>query len=279
MPNQKRFRGNKLDVATILGLVGGITVVVFAIGSDGNFAQFVNIQGFVIVMGGTFASTMIKFPIRNFFVTIPIGLKAAVSAGNLNALELIHTSISLSTKCRKDPRRLIALEDEIESIHDPFFKKALQMCADGRNPDYIREFLNAEMDLNIVRQESSIKIFFSIAEAAPAFGMFGTLVGLIQMLSSLEDPTTVGKGLAVALLTTMYGVLVSYLFAQPIAEKLDQKLNADSDNRTLMIECIVLIQQLKNPTEMWDFLEAYLPENLRHNPDAKADTEKQEKDN
>ena len=137
------------------------------------------------------------------------------------------------------------------------------MCADGRDPGYIREFLNAEMDLSIVRQESSIKIFFSIAEAAPAFGMFGTLVGLIQMLSSLEDPTTVGKGLAVALLTTMYGVLISYLFAQPIAEKLDQKLSADSGNRVLVIECVVLVQQLKNPTEMYDILEAYLPENLR----------------
>ena len=111
--------------------------------------------------------------------------------------------------------------------------------------------------------KSSIKIFFSIAEAAPAFGMFGTLVGLIQMLSSLEDPTTVGKGLAVALLTTMYGVLISYLFAQPIAEKLDQKLSADSGNRVLVIECVVLVQQLKTPTEMYDILEAYLPENLR----------------
>ena len=83
------------------------------------------------------------------------------------------------------------------------------------------------------------------------------------MLSSLEDPTTVGKGLAVALLTTMYGVLVSYLFAQPIAEKLDQKLSADSENRVLVIECVCLVQQLKNPTEMYDILEAYLPENLR----------------
>jgi chemotaxis protein MotA len=93
--------------------------------------------------------------------------------------------------------------------------------------------------------------------------MFGTLVGLIQMLSSLEDPTTVGKGLAVALLTTMYGVLVSYLFAQPIAEKLDQKLSADAGNRVLVIECVCMVQQLKNPTEMYDILEAYLPENLR----------------
>jgi|TARA_B100001964_G_C14173074_1_gene572463 chemotaxis protein MotA len=269
-----------LDIATILGLLGGITVVVFAIGSDGNFAQFVNVQGFVIVIGGTFAATMIKFPVNRFFVAIPIGIKAAVSGANLNALELIQTSLSLSKLARSHPRGLLVLENELKSIRDPFFRKGLQMCADGRDGAYIREFLNAEMDLNIVRQESSIKIFFSIAEAAPAFGMFGTLVGLIQMLSSLEDPTTVGKGLAVALLTTMYGVLISYLFAQPIAEKLDQKLNADSDNRILMIECVVLIQRKQNPTEMWDFLEAYLPENLRHkksksHPDSKENGSKE----
>lgn len=252
-----------MDIATILGLLGGVTVVVFAIGEDGNFAQFLNVQGFIIVLGGTFASTMIKFPIQSFFKAIPIGLKAVVTNTSFSPLDLINQAIKLSETCRKDTRKLLAIEENLREVEDPFFKKGLQMCADGRDPTYIREFLNAEMDLSILRQESSIKIFFSIAEAAPAFGMFGTLVGLIQMLSSLEDPTTVGKGLAVALLTTMYGVLVSYLFAQPIAEKLDQKLTAESGNRVLVIECVVLVQQLKNPTEMYDILEAYLPENLR----------------
>ena len=252
-----------MDFATILGLLGGVTVVVFAIGEDGNFEQFINIQGFIIVLGGTFASTMVKFPIQSFFKAIPIGLKAVVTNTKVSPVDLINQAIELSDMCRKDTRKLLAVEEYLKQIKDPFFKKGLQMCADGRDSNYIRDFLNAEMDLSITRQESSIKIFFSIAEAAPAFGMFGTLVGLIQMLSSLEDPTTVGKGLAVALLTTMYGVLVSYLFAQPIAEKLDQKLSADSENRVLVIECVCLVQQLKNPTEMYDILEAYLPENLR----------------
>jgi len=206
---------------------------------------------------------MVKFPIQSFFKAIPIGLKASVSNLDSSPLLLINQAIQICEACRKSPKKLLALEEELKSVRDPFYKKGLQMCADGRDQDYLRDFMNAEMDLNIVRQENSIKIFFSVAEAAPAFGMFGTLVGLIQMLSSLEDPTTVGKGLAVALLTTMYGVLVSYLFAQPIAEKLNQKLTADSGNRTLIIECVCLIQQLKNPTEMYDILEAYLPENLR----------------
>ncbi len=267
-----------MDLATIGGLTGGLVVVFFAIGAGGDFDQFVNVQGMIIVLGGTFASTMIKFPIKAFFVAIPIGVKVAVSAGGMNPVELIRTSMEMSALARKDPRKLLSLEDQIPNIKDMFYRKGLQLCVDGFDPQYIREVLNAEMDLAIVRQEQSIKIFFSIAEAAPAFGMFGTLVGLIQMLSSLEDPTTVGAGLAVALLTTMYGVLVSYLFAQPIAEKLDQKATADGENRVIIIECIVLIQGMTNPTLMWDRLEAYLPENLRHNaPNTETDNGGDEK--
>ena len=125
------------------------------------------------------------------------------------------------------------------------------------------EILRQEMDQAILRATLAYKIFFSIGEAAPAFGMFGTLVGLIQMLSSLDDPTKVGAGLAVALLTTLYGVLISYLFAMPIAEKLDQKSLEDKENRALIMECIILIRQLKNPNLMYDFLESYLPEHMR----------------
>ena len=254
-----------MDLATVGGLTAGLVVVFFAIaGGGGDFQQFINVQGMIIVLGGTFASTMIKFPIKAFFVAIPVGVKVAVSAGGMNPVELIRTSMELSELARKDPRRLLSLEDRLPSIKDMFYRKGLQICVDGFDQQYIREVLNAEMDLAIIRQEQSIKIFFSIAEAAPAFGMFGTLVGLIQMLSSLEDPTSVGAGLAVALLTTMYGVLLSYLFAQPIAEKLDQKATADGENRIIIIECICLIQEMKNPTLMWDRLEAYLPENLRH---------------
>ncbi|MAH83860.1 MAG: hypothetical protein CBB68_05790 [Rhodospirillaceae bacterium TMED8] len=263
-----------MDLATVLGLMGGITVVIFAIGEDGNFAQFVNIQGFIIVLGGTFASTMVKFPIQSFFKAIPIGLKAVVTNVDSNPLDIINKAIDVCENCRQSPKKLLAIEDNMGAVANLFFKKGLQMCADGKDSAYIRESLNADMNLYIVRQENSIKIFFSIAEAAPAFGMFGTLVGLIQMLSSLEDPTTVGKGLAVALLTTMYGVLVSYLFAQPVAEKLDSKLNSDSANRTLIIECVCLIQQLKNPTEMYDILESYLPENLRRKEDPSKESEK-----
>ena len=103
-----------MDFATILGLLGGVTVVIFAIGEDGNFAQFINVQGFIIVLGGTFASTMIKFPIQSFFKAIPIGLKAVVTNTSFSPLDLINQAIELSDTCRKDPRKLLAVEEHLK---------------------------------------------------------------------------------------------------------------------------------------------------------------------
>ncbi len=252
-----------MDFATITGFIAGVLIVVAAIGSGGDFNLFVNIPGLLIVVGGTFASTMIKFPFSALFVSMPVGLRLAVTNTNHDAVDFITDSMNYSKEARTSPRGLLALEAYIPKVRHPFFAKGLQLCVDGGDEVYIREILRQEMDQAISRQTLAYKIFFSIGEAAPAFGMFGTLVGLIQMLSSLDDPTKVGAGLAVALLTTLYGVLISYLFAMPIAEKLDQKAIEDKENRALIMECIILIRQLKNPSLMYDFLESYLPEHIR----------------
>ena len=252
-----------MDFATIIGFSFGVFVVIAAIGSGGDYDLFVNIPGLLIVLGGTFASTMIKFPFRALFVSMPVGLRLAVTNTTHSAVDFITDSMRFSKEARTSPRGLLVLEEYVPKVKHPFFAKGLQLCVDGGDESYIREILRQEMDQAILRQTLAYKIFFSIGEAAPAFGMFGTLVGLIQMLSSLDDPTKVGAGLAVALLTTLYGVLISYLFAMPIAEKLDQKALEDKENRALIMECIILIRQLKNPSLMYDFLESYLPEHVR----------------
>ena len=252
-----------MDFATIFGFSFGVVVVIAAIGAGGDYNLFVNIPGLLIVLGGTFASTMIKFPFKALFVSMPVGLRLAVTNTTHSAVDFITDSMNYSKEARTSPRGLLALEEHIPKVKHQFFAKGLQLCVDGGDEAYIREILRQEMDQAILRQTLAYKIFFSNGEAAPAFGMFGTLVGLIQMLSSLDDPTKVGAGLAVALLTTLYGVLISYLFAMPIAEKLDQKALEDKENRALIMECIILIRQLKNPNLMYDFLESYLPEHVR----------------
>ena len=252
-----------MDLATVFGFLFGVCVVAAAIGAGGDFGLFVNVPGMLIVIGGTFASTMIKFPVSALFVSMPIGLKLALTNTNYNAVDFITDSMEYCKEARSSSRGLLALESHIPKVKHLFFAKGLQLVVDGGEEAYIREMLRQEMDQAILRQTLAYKVFFSIGEAAPAFGMFGTLVGLIQMLSSLDDPTKVGAGLAVALLTTLYGVLISYLFAMPIAEKLDQKAESDMENRKLIMECIILIKQKKNPTLMYDTLESYLPESVR----------------
>ncbi len=259
-----------MDFATVFGFIFGVGVVIAAIGSGGDYDLFINIPGLLIVLGGTFASTMIKFPFKALFVAMPIGLRLALTNTNYNSVDFITDSMEYSKEARGSNRGLLALEAHIPKVKHLFFAKGLQLVVDGGEEDYIREMLKQEMDQAILRQTLAYKVFFSIGESAPAFGMFGTLVGLIQMLSSLDDPTKVGAGLAVALLTTLYGVLISYLFAMPIAEKLDQKAESDMENRKLIMECIILIRQKKNPTLMYDFLESYLPESVRGSVQAKA---------
>jgi len=137
------------------------------------------------------------------------------------------------------------------------------MCADGRDLDYIRKILTQEMAFTIQREEMGAKVFLALGEAAPAFGMFGTLVGLVQMLSNMRDPTTIGPAMAVALLTTLYGVLLANLVALPIADKLESKTLTEKALRSLVIECVFQIQQLQNPTAMLEILEPHLPEKQR----------------
>ena len=148
-------------------------------------------------------------------------------------------------------------------LKNHFFAQGVQLCADGRDLDYIRMILTREMARSIQQEELGAKVYAAIGEAAPAFGMFGTLVGLVQMLANMNDPTTIGPAMAVAMLTTLYGVLIANLIALPIADKLEAKSELEKTTRSLIIECVFQIQQMTNPTEMEEVLEPFLPEKRR----------------
>ena len=248
-----------MDFATIAGMVTGILVVTLAISTGSELGIFLDLPGFLIVVGGTFAATMVKFPLSGVFVAMPVGFKAAFTNEKEQPRDFIRKAISISKLVRKSG--LIAAERV--KVRHPFFKKGLQMVADGRDVDYIRKVLTQDMALSIQRDEIGAKVFMAIAEFAPAFGMFGTLVGLVQMLSHMDDPTTIGRGMAVALLTTLYGVLIANLIAIPIADKLDDKRGREVALRSLIIECVFQIREQQNPTAMMEILEAYLPEKQR----------------
>ena len=248
-----------VDFMSVAGLAIGVTVVTLAIYTGSDLSIFVNIPGLLIVFGGTFAATMIKFPLAGVFVAIPVGLKAAFTNEKERPRDYIVQAIKLSKLARRSG--LLSL-DKVK-INNRFFQKGVQLCVDGHNLDHVRNVLTTEMALSIQREEAGSRVFSAIGESAPAFGMFGTLVGLVQMLSSMSDPTSIGRAMAVALLTTLYGVLIAHLIALPIADKLEAKSQAARATRSLIIECVFQIQQRQHPMAMQDILDAYLPEKQR----------------
>jgi len=234
-------------------------VVTLAILTGSDLYIFLNLPGFLIVLGGTFAATLIKFPLSGMFIAFTVGIKAAFVNEHDNPRELIDLAIRLSKRARKSG--LLSLEKI--KVANTFFKKGVQLCVDGRDSEFIRKMLTKEMDMAIMRQEVGEKVFAAIGDSAPAFGMFGTLVGLVQMLSKMNDPTAIGEAMAVALLTTLYGVLIAHLIALPISEKLHAKSEQERENKLLIIEGVVQIRERQNPTVMVEILESYLPEKQR----------------
>ena len=232
-----------MDVTTVLGLIIGVFVVTLAILTGSDLWIFLNLPGFLIVVGGTFAATLIKFPLSGMFVAFTAGVKAAFVNEHDNPRELIDLAIRLTKRARKSG--LLSLERV--KVANSFFKKGVQLCVDGRDVEFIRKMLTKEMDMAIMRQEVGEKVFAAIGDSAPAFGMFGTLVGLVQMLSTMSDPTSIGRSMTVALLTTPYGVLIAHLVALPISEKLRRKSEQERENRLLIIEGVVQIHDRQNP--------------------------------
>lgn len=243
-----------MDLATLIGLLSGIIVITMAVLSDGSAEGFINAPGLMIVLGGTFAATLIKFSIRDCLGSFLLGLKTAFVTSRENPAELIHKANELAAKVRKSS--VLAL-DGVE-LDNHFFKKGIQLCVDGKKPEYIRKLLSLELKLSVERHELGQKVFRSIGDTAPAFGMIGTLVGLIQMLGKLNDPSAIGPGMAVALLTTLYGALIANLVAIPIADKLQSRTSDERLVKSLIMESVLSIQQGENPRAMDELLEAYL---------------------
>ena len=248
-----------MDIATLLGLIIGVIVVALAILTESSLDIFLNLPGFLIVVGGTFAATLMKFPLSGVFIAFFVGIKVAFVNEKESPREIVQTALKLVKQARK--KGLVGLEKV--KVGNSFFKKGTQLLADGRDVDQVRKMMTQEMELAIQRQEVGERVFRAIGEAAPAFGMVGTLVGLVQMLSSMSDPTSIGRAMAVALLTTLYGVLIANLIALPISDKLESKNMLERSNRTLIIESIVQIHDKNNPTMVAEVLESYLPEKQR----------------
>jgi chemotaxis protein MotA len=243
-----------VDLATLVGLVGGIAIILAAIMTKGSLIMFADPGSLFIVAGGTLAATLIRFPLKTVLGAFKVAL-VTFKSKNESPVALINQAVELATIVRKDG--LLALENQ--SVDNTFFAKGLRLCVDGLEPDFVNKVLTQEMEQTLERHESGQKIFKAIGDAAPAMGMIGTLIGLVMMLSNMNDPKSIGPSMAVALLTTLYGALIANLVALPIADKLEVRTTEEGLNKNLVIESISAIQEGRNPRVMEELLMSYMP--------------------
>ena len=247
-----------MDLATLLGLIITLGFIVGAILSGGPLALFVNVPSLLIVIGGSVAVVLMQFTLGQFFGAFKVAMKAFFHK-SVDAAELIQQAGVLANIARKEG--MMALESQ--EIENPFLNKGIQLCVDGHPPDLVRKMLGKDISLTIQRHENGQKIFTALGGIAPAMGMIGTLIGLVQMLANMEDPKTIGPAMAVALLTTLYGAIIANAFALPIADKLALRSQEEKTNRTLILETISGIQEGMNPRVLEELLKAFLPEGQR----------------
>jgi len=248
-----------MDIATIAGILAGTVIVFTAILVGGDIGTFVNLPSFLIVIGGATCATLIRFPLSGVFSALGLGGKVAFTHKRTDPREMIDEIAGLAEVVRKNGP--LSLE-EVE-IDDPFLKKGIQYIADGYEGTFILESMERERDLALERLEDGQRVFKALGDSAPAFGMIGTLVGLVQMLSTMDDPSKIGPAMAIALLTTLYGAVVANLVALPIADKLGLKSKSMDITSTLAIDGIMQIRENKSPNLIRELLISYLPEKHR----------------
>jgi chemotaxis protein MotA len=247
-----------VDLATLIGLIGGLLTVGAAIVLGGSATAFINTPSLIIVLVGTLLVTLMKFSLGQFLGATKVAFKAFVSKVPAQQA-LIDKAVELANEARTNG--LLALEEA--QVPDEFFQKSINLLVDGHDPEVVKAVLNKDMNLTLTRHKDGQAIFKAIGDVAPAMGMIGTLIGLVQMLSAMDDPKQIGPAMAVALLTTLYGALIANMVALPIANKLELRSGEERLAKSLIIDAVVAIQDGQNPRVIADMLKNYLPSSKR----------------
>jgi chemotaxis protein MotA len=249
-----------MDIMTSVGLACGFGVITLIMLMGGNLEMFWSEHAVIIIFGGSIAATMIRFPLSAILHGLPLGAKFAFTMSRLAARDLVDELARIAEIARKQgPVGLEKVETD-----EPFLAKGIRYVADGYDLEFIRDNLERDRDNFLMHLDEGGKIYRAIGDCAPAFGMIGTLIGMVQMFANMTDPSKLGPFMATALLATLYGALVANLFCLPLADKLHGKLLDEETNRTLIIDGILMIRDSKSPTLVREMLLAYLPEKHRH---------------
>ena len=255
-----------MDLATLIGFIVAAGIIMSAIILGGDPMMFFNVPSLLVVGGGTIGAVLMQFSLGQFLGAMKVGMKALFHKLS-TPKELIEITIDLAGAARKGG--LLALEEK--DTGNAFFQMGIQMMVDGHEPDVVRATMVSDMNLTVERHELGQKIFKAIGDVAPAMGMIGTLIGLVQMLANMEDPKTIGPAMAVALLTTLYGAAIANVFALPLAEKLGLRSDEEKMIKSMIIDSVSGIQEGRNPRVIEGMLLTYLPISARDMGDEDAE--------
>ncbi|PHS12664.1 MAG: flagellar motor protein PomA [Kangiella sp.] len=247
-----------MDIGTLVGLLGAIAMVVMAMVLGGSIITFIDAPSILIVVVGTHFVVMMTYSLSDFLAASKAGMKV-LTFKSVNNEELITQIVELADMARKSG--LLALEGA--TIEQDFLKKGIGLLVDGHDGDVVRGILEKDVTMASTRHKHAATLFKAMADVAPAMGMIGTLVGLVAMLSNMDDPKSIGPAMAVALLTTLYGAIMANMVGIPIAAKLGFRDDEEKVTKSLMIDGLLGIQAGQNPRVIEQVLHGYLQEGKR----------------
>ncbi len=244
-----------MDIATIIGAVTGFGLVLIAIFMGGGFMWFVNIPSLMIVVGGTIGVTLMNYPLGAMLSVMGVA-KNCLFHKSGSSSDVIKNLVEFSRVARREG--ILALQSLTKDLDEPFLVKGINLAIDGLEPQVIGDILDIEIEQLENRHKFGAEIFSTMATFAPAMGMMGTLIGLVQMLQQMDDPSSIGPAMAVALLTTFYGVVLANLICLPFSGKLKTRSSEEVLQKTLMAEGIKAIQSGDNPRIVEQKLVAFI---------------------
>jgi len=241
-------------------MVLGMIVIVGAILMGGMPEMFFDAPSVVVVVIGAIAATFAAFPLSNI-LCLPKVMMKTIFAKSVSVDSILAQLVSFAEVARRDG--ILALENHVDEIEDPLLIQGIQMAVDGTDPELIEAIMEADLENMISRHESAKGIFDCLGKYAPAFGMIGTLIGLVTMLGDMSDPSGIGAGMAVALLTTLYGAIIANVIFLPLADKLALRSNEEILAKTIVIKGVISIQSGDNPRVVEQKLKTFLPPSAR----------------
>ncbi len=254
-----------MDLATLLGIVLGIAFLIYGMYDGGDINSFLSVSSLAVTAGGGIASTLVAFSLEDFknvFKALPKLFRRELQS----PFRTIQMLVEMSQKARREG--LLALESGQEDIEDNYLKKALELVVDGVEPEIIRDSMQLELDNMAIRHGKGIAIFKTFNAQFPAWGMIGTLLGLINLLKALDDPAAIGPAMSLALVTTFYGCVLANWICAPIATKLEELSSDEMRLKEMIIEGVLSIQSGENPRIMEHRLKTFL------SPDQRMEYEK-----